>query len=130
MYKIEETVYGFKLTFSGFITKAELKDWAKEAGEVVRKQKKGFGVLVDMRGMAAFPADARQYYVRNAEKCKEAGMTRSAHILDDPVIALQFSRICKEVGIFQDTRMIDANSVQNCEAVATNWLAKGIDPNG
>ncbi len=64
----------------------------------------------------------------NMVKAKQAGLGRSAQIVDDSITAMQFQRLAKEVGISETTRQIDASLVPNCEGVAVDWIVKGIDP--
>jgi hypothetical protein len=129
MYKIEETEYGFKMTLTGFIQKEELKGWSREAAQVLRRQKAGFGALIDTRGMSPLPPDAREFWRRNEVVAKKAGLGRCAHISDDPITMMQFTRIAREVGTIENIRHINASSVPNWEEVALNWIIKGIDPN-
>ena len=85
MYQIDKTPFGFKIVFQGFIQKSELKRWAKEAKEMLDSQKRGFGVLLDMRGMAPLPVEAGDFMRQNQTAAKSKGMGRSAQVLDDPI---------------------------------------------
>ena len=114
MCRIERTSYGFEIRFEGYIEKDELKRWAKEAATILKDQKPGFGVLHDMRGMAPLPVDA--------------GLGRSAQILDDPITKMQFKRLAKDIELFHDMRQIDASRTPNWEQVAINWIVDGVEP--
>ncbi len=129
MYELHQTEYGLKFIFKGFMEKDELQRWAQEVGHVTKKLAKGFCVLHDMRGMYPLPPEARELMKRNMERAKQAGLGRSAQIVDDAIAAIQFQRLAKEVGIADSTRQIDASSVSDCERVAIDWIVKGIDPN-
>lgn len=128
MYKIEQTEYGLKMVFQGFIDKEELKRCHREVAQLVPKLKKGFSILHDMRGMKTLPADARELQKRSMENAKKAGFGKSTQIADNVIAAMQFKRLSKEAGISDTTRQIDASSVSDCEKVAIDWLVKGIDP--
>ena len=128
MYTLEQTGYGVKIVFQGFIEKKELKRCHREVGELVQKFKNGFGLLHDMRGMKTLPADAREIQKRSMENAKKAGLLRAAQIVDSAVSAMQFKRLSKESDISDTTRQIDASSVSGCEQVAVDWIVKGIDP--
>jgi hypothetical protein len=128
MYELRETEYGVKFIFKGFMEKAELQRWTQEVGQVRKKLAKGFCVLHDMRGMYPLPPEARELMKRNMELAKQAGLGRSAQIVDDAIAAIQFKRLAKEVGISDTMRQIDASSVPDCERVAIDWIVKGIDP--
>jgi hypothetical protein len=95
----------------------------------VSRLRKGFGVLHDMRGMSTLPPEARKVMKRIMEMSKQRGEGRSAQILDDPIITLQFTRLAKETGISDTMRQFDASKVPDCERAAMNWIVKGIDPN-
>lgn len=58
MYHIENTSYGLKLSFSGFIAKPEMEAWAGEVPLAYSRAGTKFGVLVDMRDLKPLSADA------------------------------------------------------------------------
>ncbi|MFH1112884.1 MAG: hypothetical protein V1792_03100 [Pseudomonadota bacterium] len=128
MYEIKETQYGLRIVTGGYLGKDELKSMSREAGEIVGRQKKGFGIIHDMRGMFTLPPEAREIMKRNMERAKDRGLGRVAHILDDAIATLQFKRLANEAGIADTTRNIDAGSVSDCERAALDWVVKGIDP--
>lgn len=55
-------------------------------------------------------------------------MQRSAVVLSNAILTLQFKRIAKETGIYEWERYIDASKNPNWEEIATDWLEKAIDP--
>lgn len=128
MYELVETEYGIRMVTHGFIQNDEVKRMGREAARLVSKQRKGFGVLHDMRGMSTLPPEARAVMKLNMEAAKNAGMGRSAQILDDPVTTLQFNRLAREVGIDDTMRQIDASKTKDCERAAVDWIVKGIEP--
>ena len=128
MCRTERTSYGFKIRFEGYIEKDELKSWAKEAATILKEQKPGFGVLHDMRGMAPLPVDAGEFMKRNQALAKDAGLSRSAQILDDPITKMQFKRLARDIELFHDMRQIDASRTPNWEQVAINWIVDGVEP--
>jgi hypothetical protein len=128
MYELHETEYGLRIVTQGLIAKDEIQRMMQEAGRMVKGLRPGFGVLHDMRGMFALPPEARDLMKRNMETAREAGMGRSAQILDDAITTLQFKRLAKDVGIADTTRQIDASRVADCDRAAIDWIEKGIDP--
>ena len=128
MYEVHLTEYGVKFVFKGFMEKDELRRWAQEVGQAVKKLGKGCWVLHDMRGMNPLPPEARELMKLNIVQAKQAGLGRSAQIVDDAITAMQFQRLAREVGISETTRQIDASLVPDCEKVAIDWIVKGIDP--
>jgi hypothetical protein len=116
------------LTFGGFIQKEEMDNWLSES----RKQLVGtlapFGVVVDMRDLSPLPADAQAVMVSGQKLYKQAGMQRSAVILNNPITTAQFHRLAKESGIYAWERYLDASSEPRWREKAVNWTKSGIDP--
>lgn len=128
MYKIEKTNFGVKLTFEGFIRRDEMAKWVEESKQILRTVPSKFGVLVDMRNLKPLPQDAQNEMEKGQKLYKEKGMQRSAVVLANTLIALQFKRIAKETGIYEWERYIDASKVQNWEDIAIKWIVKAEDP--
>lgn len=128
IHEVYETDYGIRIVTKGLVDENALKRMGQEAGRIVTRLKKGFGVLHDMRGMLTLSPETREVMKRNMEVAKQSGMGRSAQILDDAIITLQFARLAREVGISGTMRQIDASKVPDCERAATDWIVKGIDP--
>lgn len=128
MFEYYETNYGIKFIFQGFIQLDELRRSSQEVGQLMRRLKKGFGILCDMRGMSVLPPEARELMKRNMERAKHAGSGRSAVIVDDVITAIQFKRLARDAGISETMRQIDASSALDCERVAVDWIASGIEP--
>lgn len=128
MYQIEKRSYGFKLTFSGFITAEEMKRWKGESEKVLATQKGKFGVMVDMRSLKPLAADTQAIMVDGQKQYKVKGMERSAVILDSAITTAQFQRLAKESGIYAWERYVSAADKPNWEQVGEGWIARGADP--
>ena len=129
MYKIEKKSYGYRLLFSGFIKDEEMKTWAAESKKILSApQAKDFGVMVDMRDLKPLDDAAKQTMVEGQKQYKEKGMARSAVILNNPILTMQFRRLAKDSGIYQWERYIDSSTTKDYEKVCEDWLVKGIDP--
>lgn len=128
MYKIEKTNFGVKLTFEDFIKRDEMAKWVEESKQILRTVPSKFGVLVDMRNLKPLPQDAQNEMEKGQKLYKEKGMQRSAVVVANTLIALQFKRIAKETGIYEWERYIDASRVQNWEEIAIKWIVKAEDP--
>jgi hypothetical protein len=129
MYKIEKTNYGLKLTFTGFVDAEEMSRWAREVQEISRPMKKGFCVLLDLRGMAPLAPDAWEVMQKSHRRAMKAGMARSALVLDDPITTMQMKRLARQTAIDQLERYIDSRSNPKWEEVVMDWLIRGIEPN-
>ena len=128
MHKIERIHFGYKLTFADFIRADEMLDWLREAEQLLSPQIGAFSVLVDMRDLKPLPSDAQQHLQKGQKLFKTKGMERSAVVLQNPVITLQFKRLATETGIYAWERYFDASKTPDWEAKATAWLTAGIDP--
>lgn len=128
MYKIEKSSIGFKLTFGGNMQKPELDQWFNEAETALKGCKPGFGVIIDMRTLEALRPEAQAVMVKGQSLFREKGMKRSAVILKDKVVTIQFMRLAKDSGIYAYERYFDASADPNWQKHAENWLGAGIDP--
>jgi len=128
MYKIEKTGYGYKLTFSGYMTADEMSKWVEESKQTLAPQTGRFGVYVDMRMLKPLPPDAQKHMQEGQKIFKQKGMEKSVVILNDTILTMQFKRIAKETGIYEWERYVDASKDNNWEQKGLNWIKKGVDP--
>ncbi len=128
MHRIEETPYGYRVTFEGFLQRDDASTLLDSMRSTVKPRQGGFAVLVDMRTSRAFPAEAQEVVKQAILFCKEAGLERNAVVLNSAIATLQAKRIARETGIERDIRYIDASSEPEWERVAIDWLTDGVDP--
>jgi hypothetical protein len=128
MYAIEKQPYGYRITFAGFIKGDEMSQWLEEAEQHLARQRGPFGVVVDMRDLKPLASDAQQALQTGQRKFKAGGMERSAVILQNPIITLQFKRVAHETGIDAWERYIDSSKIADFEAKATAWVRSGSEP--
>ncbi|QDG51317.1 hypothetical protein FIV42_11360 [Persicimonas caeni] len=128
MYQIERTPYGYKLTFAGKIDAPEMAQWAQEARQKLKSSPDEFGVVVDMAELAPLKPDAQQEMVGGQAAFREHGMVRSAVIVKDAVVKMQFLRLARESGIYKWERYIDASRHDDPESVARAWVVDEVDP--
>ena len=124
---IQETEYGYRITFAGFVQQDGAEKLLAAMQSNIR-HRPGFSVLVDMRASRAFPAEAQEIVKKAIFFCREAGMERNVVVLDSAIAALQARRLARETGIGDWIRYIDASSSPDWESVALAWLERGIDP--
>ena len=62
MHRIEQTQYGYKLVFEGFLQKQDLSTLLEDMRQTIRSRGRKFPVLLDMRHSRAFPADAQEIF--------------------------------------------------------------------
>ena len=129
MFKIDKKDYGFHLIFSGFIQLSEMKQWANEfGGEVQKLGGAKYGVLVDMRELKPLPKDAQEFMTQGQLAARKGGMERSAIILNDTIVMMQFKRLAYESGIYDWERYFNAKDDPSYETKAINWIKNGVDP--
>jgi hypothetical protein len=128
MYAINRYPYGFKITFGGSINADEMSQWLKDAERQLTSQTGSFGVMVDMRDLKPLAPDAQAVLQTGQKLFKAKGMQRSAVILQNPIITLQFKRLAQETGISAWERYLDASKSPAWESAATSWLKSGVDP--
>ena len=128
MHRIEQTQYGYKLVFEGFLQKQDLNTLLDDMKRTVFSRGRKFPVLLDMRHSRAFPADAQEILKEAIRFFKQAGMERHAVVLNSAIATLQLRRLGKETGIDAASRYIDASTEQDWEKVALDWLVGAVDP--
>jgi hypothetical protein len=128
MYKIERIVFGYMLSFEDLMDFDEMIKWYEESKKVLENQKDSFGVLIDMRNLKPLTDDAQRIMVQGKQLYKNAGMNRSAVILSNMLLQLQFRKLAKDSGIYEWERYISSADTPNWEQVAANWITKGEDP--
>jgi hypothetical protein len=128
MYKIEKKSFGFKLTFSGMMSPAEMENWCRDSEKELSSAPASFGVFVDMRELKPLAPSAQQAMEKGQKLYKQKGMTKSVVILNSSIVTMQFKRIAQESGIYDWERYIDASSNTNWEQAGVDWIANGIDP--
>ena len=128
MYRIEKHNLGFKLTFGGAMSKDEMETWYKEAEKSLMGAKGPFGVIVDMRTLEPLPPDAQATMVKGQGLFRSKGLQRSAVILNNPLVTVQFMRLAKGSGIYAYERYLDASSDAQWQKHADEWVKSGVDP--
>ncbi len=128
MHRIEQTQYGYKLVFEGFLQKQDLSTLLDDMRQTIRSRGRKFPVLLDMRHSRAFPADAQVILKEAILFFKQVGMERNAVVLNSAIATLQVRRLGKETGIDATSRYIDASTEQDWEKVAIDWLVSAVDP--
>ena len=128
MYNIEQTDFGYRITFAGTMDEAELREWAADSRATLRDSPDEFGVLVDMRDLELLSDDEQQVMREGQQHYQDAGMVRSSVVLDSAILTLQFRRLAQESGIYDWERYINADTTDDWHQQAVDWLVDGVDP--
>lgn len=128
MYDIERTEFGFRITFAGTMDETELREWIADSESVLRDAPDEFAVLIDMRELQVLSDDEQELMAQGQQRYRDAGMVRSAVILNSAILTLQFTRLAKESGIYDYERYINAEETDDWEHQSLEWLVNGVDP--
>ncbi len=127
MYKIENTDYGFKIVFEGFIRADEMRDWLEESKKKLENVSGSFNVLVDMRRMKTLPPDAKKIVEEGQRYYESKGSRGAAVIVNDVIIREQQRNILARSGVGKNEVYIDG-SQPDWEQKALDWFIDGIPP--
>lgn len=127
MYKIEKSLFGFRLTFGGVIKKPEMEQWLNESQAQLKDAPQSFGILVDMRTLVPLTADAQEIMQKGQSLFKKAGLQRSCVVLESAILCFQFKQVSQSSGIYAFERYVNAND-PNWESTALAWIRNGTDP--
>jgi hypothetical protein len=124
-----KTAYGFRINAQGFVTLPEARVWFEDLKQLVgKKGGKPFGLLVDIRGQRGNPGESQEVIKEAMAWMKQAGLVRSAVVLDSTVAKIQTTRLAKTTGVYAWERYIDASKDLEWEKRAIDWIEHGIDP--
>jgi hypothetical protein len=124
-----KTAYGFRINAPGFVTLPEARAWFEDLKRLVgKKSGKPFGLLVDIRGQRGNPGESQEVIKEAMAWMKQAGLVRSAVVLDSTVAKIQTTRLAKTTGVYAWERYIDASKDLEWEKRAIDWIEHGIDP--
>ncbi len=128
MHQIEETSYGYRLTFDGFMNRDDMQVWFNDMKKAVGGRSNPYGVFVDLRGAVAFPAEAQEVLFQGIGFCIEHGMERNAIVFSNAIAKIQASRISKEAGMADKAVFLDASATTDWEEKAEEFLIHGTRP--
>lgn len=128
MINIDETSYGYKVTFEGFAQKDDVTKLSQRLGQILSSRNSPFGMMVDLRQSRAIPADAQESLMQGIDYCTQYGMERCAVVVASAIAKIQAVRIAKETGIYETTRYVDASASPDWEKEALAWIRDAEDP--
>jgi len=121
MYSINLRPSGYILKFSGQVDLEEMQEWYDESAELLKKAPESFGVIVDMTQLLPLTPDTQALMIKGQGLYKAKGMKRSAVILQNPILKLQFTRLAKDSGIYETERYFDGSKSGAIEN-AIEWV--------
>lgn len=123
-----KTDYGYRINAPGFLTLAETRAWFEDLQRLIGSSGRPFGLLVDIRSQRANPPDSQAIITEAMAWTKQAGLVRSAVVLDSAVAKIQTTRLAKASGVYAWERYIDASKDVDWEKHAIDWIVLAIDP--
>ena len=127
MHRVDETRYGYRVVFEGFLQQDDVGELLSNMKSTIRPRDSAFALLFDMRKSRAFPSEVRELLRQALHFCKEAGMERNAVVLSSAIATLQARRLARESGVEAWSRYIDA-SHPDWEKIAVDWLVRAVEP--
>jgi hypothetical protein len=127
MYRIEKRPYHYKMTFEGFITAAEMKQWLSDSRKTLAEAGGKFGLILDMRAMRPLSETALEIMREGRRMLSESGLERAAVALNAHSISKNFQSLFKDSNDRSD-RYIDASRTASWETIGLRWALQGIDP--
>ena len=128
MYRIDETDYGFKLTFGDAIDQEAMTRWYMAVLSVINGQKGSFAMMIDLRKLKRLSAEVEEHIQKAKDNARRKGMVRSVVILGDALTMMRLRRNAKRNKNYRFERYINANIEPNWEQVGREWLLNQVDP--
>lgn len=128
MYDIEQTDFGYRLTFGGEMDAEEMAEWKAASERELAHSRDRFGVFVDMRTLEPLDDDAQEIMEAGQAHYRKSGMVRSAVILQSLAIKTQFKKIAMKSGIYDWERYIVSSEYEDWEQRGLDWVTDAIDP--
>lgn len=128
MIDIERTSYGFRLTLAGKVTIEQATQMKVEVAALVATFKPPFGIVADTREVIPLAPAVKNLFLEAELIAKEAGLDRSAVVIQSPVVKSQAEQLSFLSQINSTQRIINAFTTVNWEEVALAWVVDGIEP--
>ena len=122
MYRIDVTHYGFKLTFEGTFSVAEMSKWRMDSVKALRDNPmKPFDVLIDMSKMGPMFPDVKKELEEGQALYRRMGMRRSAVLTPSILVAKQLRDIAASSKIASNERYLGIDE-KDAENRLNSWL--------
>ncbi|MBN2528459.1 MAG: hypothetical protein JXR76_18875 [Deltaproteobacteria bacterium] len=129
MYKIEKDRVGnmdvYRLEFGGLVKADEMEQWIADSRSELSNCPSQFAVAVDMHDLKPLSKDAQDKMEEGQKLYKEKGMVRSAVLVPNALVKIQFERIAKESGIIEWERYFAADD-PDWQNEMNRWVEKGV----
>jgi len=128
MHKIEECLYGFKVTASGIIEEAEAEEIGATLIALIGTRKTPFGLLIDCRNLVPFASAVAITIEEGYAACSRAGCKTVVAVINSPVVRGQLMQISCSAASADRDRIIDVSKDLDWEKKAVLWLTDAVGP--
>ena len=128
MHKIEERLYGFKVTVSGIIEEAEAEEIGATLFALIGTRKTPFGLLIDCRNLVPLASAVAITIEEGYAACSQTGCKAVVAVINSPVIRGQLMQMSCSAASTDRDRVIDASKDLDWEKKAVLWLTDAIEP--
>lgn len=127
MFEIDITDFGFKVTFSGHMSKENAQTYKDALPSIIKNLPEKFGILVDMRELKPLGPES-QAIMTSSQELVHHRLTRSVTVVNSPILAMQFRRLSKKSHVLDTKRFLDASKMPDWESVSRSWIVNAEDP--
>jgi len=128
MYAIDNTAFGYRMTFVGTVDLDEFQSWLADSNRQIASASMRFGVLIDVRSLEPLSPRCQDILARGQQALRGHGMQRSAVVASKGYVARQLRMIARASGISENQRYWDAVARTNWEAEALAWIVYADEP--
>jgi hypothetical protein len=128
MYKIEPTLYGFRISISGRMDMEEAEQASVELLGALAELDHPFSLVIDVRKMMAYEPQVAKAIVALHTACVRMSCERSAVIVESPTLKAQTAQICLSASSKNCDRVIDSSEVSDWEDRPVAWAANAVEP--
>ena len=131
MYKIEQTDFGLKMTFSGVMNGGEAQQFLSEFLRIIADyDRPHLAGIADVREFVPVIPEVLKimHDTINAGTSLFRGTVRITVIVNSPVIKNIVTRLGYDTGTFAYFRFVSASEIKDPEKAAYDWAVNGIEP--
>lgn len=128
-YFIEKADYGLYVKFTGRLCKYDIKDWFVAVRPTLKDMKKGFSLILDLRGVKPICHDTARMLTYGRAYLHGHGLNKVAIIYDTSATIIELMKLFTEFSHDPTTeKHISSTMNSNWQDQAIAWAKYGIEP--
>ena len=127
MYKIEPTIYGFKVTSAGLFTVEEIEQLRTDLLKTLSEHDRPFSLFLDARKLVPPAPEVRDVFVQLHGSIWQMSCERVAFVIESPVAKGQIRQMHYTASPSGRDRIFDASKCPDWESQALAWVADGAE---